>query len=103
MLTPMPCPPSTLLYLESRFDDLATQDQSTLRAAFLMGLQYPGAYRVERAVAWAEQGYILDDDSVLELRRIAASHAKQFPQGLRHRALSLVREYERTLLSGRAG
>jgi hypothetical protein len=95
IMTFMPYPPSTLLHLESKFADLATLDPQVLRAAFLMGLQYPGPYWIERSIAWAEQGFVLDDDAVLELKRIAASSPKQLPQAIRHRAMTLVSSISR--------
>lgn len=84
-------PPSTLVYLELSWAEAADGDDSLRGAAFLMGLRYPGAYWVELALQWAEQGCPLNPEAIHELQRIAGSSSKQFSQQLRHRASALLR------------
>jgi hypothetical protein len=84
-------PPSTLVYLESSWADAADGDDSLRGAAFLMGLRYPGDYWVNLALQWAEQGFPLNPEAIVELRRIAGSSPKQLSQRIRHRAAALLR------------
>lgn len=83
--------PSTLVYLERPWTDATGVDAAVLGAAFLMGLRYPGDYWVELAIQWAELGFPVTDEAADELRRIASSSPKKFPQQLRHRAAALLR------------
>ena len=84
-------PPSTLIYLERPWSDATGVDAAVLDAAFLMGLRYPGEYWVDLAMQWAELGFPVTDESADELKRIASSSQKKFPQQLRHRAAALLR------------
>lgn len=84
-------PPSTLVYLERPWSEVTEVDPAVLSAAFLMGLRYPGEYWVDLAVQWAELGFPVTDEAADELKRIAASSPKRFPQQLRHRAAALLR------------
>lgn len=87
-------PPSTLVYLERPWIDATGVDAAVLDAAFLMGLRYPGKYWVGLAVQWAEGGFPMTGEAVDELKRIAASSPKRFPQQLRHRAAALLRRVD---------
>jgi len=63
------------------------------RELVVTGLSWPTEYWAGLAIAWLEQGAPIDGEVVALLHQVAKK--KNFAQGIRHRASSLARRWER--------
>lgn len=76
--------------LESPLSEYVPEVASA-REVVMSGLDWPTPYWPELAVAWLEAGVPMDDEIAKVLSRIADT--KTFPQKLRHRSATLVRQW----------
>jgi hypothetical protein len=85
-----------IVHLESPLSAYASAEVSP-RDIVLAGLNWPTEYWAGLAVGWLEEGAPVDTEIVSALHAIVVK--KDYSQGIRHRAFSLARRFEKGVSS----